>query len=158
MRTVAQLRRQLGVGAPRISDSLYRQIERAPRKFNPLQVPLSLQAALPFKTKPKLEAPRKRKTLEQKRAVVLEPGEKKAYTLLQQLNAIRNEKSKKRREQQDRKRVDKDKKAAAEEAWRSKFNREERKKRYVAQGKEEKRKEAAASGGKYKKARREADG
>ena len=30
------------------------------------QVPKKLQAALPFKSKPKLEAPRKRKTLEQK--------------------------------------------------------------------------------------------
>jgi hypothetical protein len=35
------------------------------------------------------EAPRKRKTLEQKRAVVLDKEEKKAATLLQQLNAIR---------------------------------------------------------------------
>jgi hypothetical protein len=35
------------------------------------------------------EAPRKRKTLEQKRAVVLDKDEKKAATLLQQLNAIR---------------------------------------------------------------------
>lgn len=57
------------------------------------------QAALPFKTKPKLEPKRKRKTLEQKRAVVLEPHERKAYALIQQLNTIRNEKMKKRNEQ-----------------------------------------------------------
>ena len=63
------------------------------------QVPKALQAALPFKTKPKLEPARSRKTLEQKRAVVLEPSERKAVTLLQQLNAIRNEKAKKRAEQ-----------------------------------------------------------
>ncbi len=62
-----------------------------------------VQAALPFKTKPKLEAarkPGKRGTLEQRRAVVLEPHERKAATLLQQLNAIRNDKATKRREQQ----------------------------------------------------------
>lgn len=35
------------------------------------------QASLPFKSKPKEEAKRKRKTLEQKRAVVLEPQERK---------------------------------------------------------------------------------
>ncbi len=35
------------------------------------------QAALPFKSKPKVEGKRKRKTLEQKRAVVLEPEERK---------------------------------------------------------------------------------
>lgn len=89
MRTVAQLRRDQGVGAPVNVDSLYKDIERAPRKFNPLKIPKSLQAALPFKTKPKLEPARKHKTLEQRRAVVLEPEEKKLVSLVQQLNAIR---------------------------------------------------------------------
>ena len=46
MRTVAQLRREMGVGAPRNPDSLYKPIERAPRKFNPLRIPLSLQVRL----------------------------------------------------------------------------------------------------------------
>ncbi|EFJ46282.1 hypothetical protein VOLCADRAFT_62777 [Volvox carteri f. nagariensis] len=151
VRTVADLRRALGVGAPRSSDSLYRKIERAPRKFNPLKVPKSLQAALPFKTKPKLEPARKRKTLEQKRAVVLEPGEKKAYTLLQQLNAIRNEKARKRREQSARRHEQYDKKKAAEEEWRTKYNKEERKKRYREAGQVEKRRELGAQGGKAAK-------
>ena len=53
---------------------------------------------MPYKTKPKLEPKRHSKTLEQKRAVVLEPHERKAYTLVQQLNAIRNDKMKKRNE------------------------------------------------------------
>eukprot|EP00983_Pelagomonas_calceolata_P065069 1148429-Pelagomonas_calceolata.AAC.2 len=64
---------------------------------------LAVAAALPFKTKPKLEAarkPGKRGTLEQRRAVVLEPHERRAATLLQQLNAIRNDKAAKRHEQQ----------------------------------------------------------
>lgn len=64
---------------------------------------ITTQAALPFKTKPKLEAarkPGKRGTLEQRRAVVLEPHERKAATLLQQLNAICNDKATKHREQQ----------------------------------------------------------
>jgi ribosome biogenesis protein BMS1 len=43
MRSVADLRRALGVGAPRLTDSLYKPIERAPRRFNPLKVPASLQ-------------------------------------------------------------------------------------------------------------------
>ncbi|KAF5838557.1 BMS1-like protein [Dunaliella salina] len=61
MRTVADLRRAHGVGAPRNPDSLYKPdaSERAPRKFNPLRIPQALQAALPFKTTPKLEAARK---------------------------------------------------------------------------------------------------
>ena len=64
-----------------------------------------VQAALPFKSKPKVEAPRKHKTLEQKRAIPLEPAERKAVSLYAQLNAIRNEKAEKRRAQQSRRRV-----------------------------------------------------
>jgi ribosome biogenesis protein BMS1 len=52
--TLAELPREAGVGAPREADSLYKKIERAPRVFNPLKVPAKLQAALPFKTKPKV--------------------------------------------------------------------------------------------------------
>lgn len=156
MRTVAQLRRELGVGAPRNSDSLYRDIERAPKVFNPLKVPRSLQAALPFKTKPKIEKARKRSTLEQKRAVVLEPHEKKAYTLVQQLNAIRNQKAKKRIEQQARRKVAYGKKKAAEEAWREKLSKDERKKRHRDRSKAEKIRELGSRrGGGSKKARRE---
>ena len=44
MRTVAELRREAGIGAPRNADSLYRPIERAPRRFNPLKIPRALQA------------------------------------------------------------------------------------------------------------------
>jgi hypothetical protein len=43
MRTVAEVRRELGVGAPREKNSLYRPIERGPRKFNPLRIPKQLQ-------------------------------------------------------------------------------------------------------------------
>ncbi|GFR44502.1 hypothetical protein Agub_g5766, partial [Astrephomene gubernaculifera] len=146
LRTVADLRRALGVGAPRHTDSLYRDVERAPRRFNPLKVPKALQAALPFKSKPKLEPKGKRKTLEQKRAVVMEKDEKKAATLLQQLNAIRNEKARKRREQSSRRREQYTKKQAAQEEWRAKFNKEERKKRYREEGKAEKRKELGPRG------------
>ena len=45
MRTVAEVRRELGIGAPREKDSLYRPIERAPRKFNPLKIPRQLQVS-----------------------------------------------------------------------------------------------------------------
>lgn len=46
-------------------------------------------------------------------------GEKQAYTLLQQLNAIRNDKARKRREQSGRRHAEYDKKLASQEAWRS---------------------------------------
>merc|ERR1711924_554984 len=98
-----------GVGAPVNRDSLYKPVERAERRFNPLKVPKGLQSRLPYKTKPKTEAPLKRKTLEQKRAVVMDRQEKKVHSLIQMLNTIRNEKAGKRREQQERRRLLKDK-------------------------------------------------
>ena len=54
---------------------------------------------MPFKSKPKDPQSRKGKPqlLEQKRAVVLEPQERKAVTLIAQLNALRNERAAKRR-------------------------------------------------------------
>lgn len=66
MRTVAQLRRAQQVPIPVNADSLYRPVERAPRFFNSLHIPRVLQAALPFKSKPKVEGARRRQTLEQK--------------------------------------------------------------------------------------------
>lgn len=58
-----------------------------------------------------------------------------AHTLVQQLNAIRNDKAVKRRGQKERAKVVRAKKTAVEEAWRASFNKDERKKRYqIAQG------------------------
>jgi ribosome biogenesis protein BMS1 len=139
VRSVADLRREAGVGAPRLSDSLYRPVERGPRRFNPLRVPAALQAALPFKSKPKVESKRSRPTLEQRRAVVLEPGERRAVTLVAQLNAIRNARAGARREQRARQQTKIAKKVAGEEAWRAQYNKEERKKRYVERGQADKR-------------------
>lgn len=76
-RTVAQMRREQGTGAPRNTDSLYKDVERVPRIFPALKIPKTLQSALPFASKPKVEAPRKKATLEQRRAVPLEKDEKK---------------------------------------------------------------------------------
>ena len=191
MQSVADLRRALGVGAPRDSDSLYRPIERGTRKFNPLKVPKSLQAslalvvvfaaqkhlpllagggagregedcrsssslltitatltlcdpsswqaALPFKSKPKLEAKRRRKSLEQKRAVVLEPAERRQVNLLAQLQAIRNQKATVRREQRTRQREHQIKRHAAEEASLETYRKQERKRKAVEKGMAERR-------------------
>lgn len=53
-----------------------------------------------------------------------------AHTLVQQLNAIRNDKAVKRRGQKERAKVVRAKKTAVEEQWRAQFNKDERKKRY----------------------------
>ena len=56
-----------------------------------------MQAQLPFATTPKQMQKKKRKTLEDKRAIVLEPEEKKRLNLIQQLQTIKNEKMHKKK-------------------------------------------------------------
>ena len=99
-------------------NDLYSTLTSSPPRSGLKRVPISkcvdAQAALPYKSKPKVLGPQKRQTLEQKRAVVLEPAERKAVSLVQQLNALRNEKAVKRREKQARQRQVKLKLAAQE--------------------------------------------
>ncbi|KAK9132178.1 hypothetical protein Scep_011706 [Stephania cephalantha] len=97
MKTVSELRKENNLPLPVNKDSLYKPIERKPRKFNPLVIPKSLQAALPFASKPKDRPAQKRPPLEQRRAVVREPHERKVHALVQHLQLIRNEKMKKRK-------------------------------------------------------------
>eukprot|EP00897_Mesotaenium_endlicherianum_P009003 jgi/Mesen1/8130/ME000437S07225 len=149
MKTVGQLRKERGLSIPVNTDSLYKPIERRTRQFNSLKIPKNLQAALPFKSKPKVEAPRKKPSLEQKRAVVLEPGDRKMYTLVQQLNTIRNDKVKKKKEQNAKKKVVYEKKKAVDEAARHLRQREERRDRY----REDAKRKAAGAGGRAKKSR-----
>ena len=53
------------------------------RRFNPLKVPKSIQAELPFKSQIHTMKPQKKKTYMSKRAVVLGGEEKKARDLMQ---------------------------------------------------------------------------
>ena len=140
MRTVGQLRYERSLPIPVNPDSLYKPIDRPNRVFNKLHVPKQLQQALPYKSKPKIEAPRKRQTLEQKRAVVMDADEKKLTTLVQQLNTIRNDRSVKAKEKASIKRAARNKELAKEEQWRSTLQKETRKKRYREEGQAEKRK------------------
>lgn len=147
MRTVAELRRAAQLPAPRDPDSLYRPIERpATRRFNPLRVPKSLQAALPFASKQKAAAPRKRKDLDARRAVALDKQGKKAASLVAQLNAIRNVKAAKRLAKQASKREAFSAKVAELEAARGERRKEERKRRYVEEARKE-RSESRRKGG-----------
>lgn len=70
------------------------KIERKPRKFNPLVIPKSLQASLPFASKPKDIPKRKKPLLEERRGrgVVMEPRERKVHALVQHLQLINSEK------------------------------------------------------------------
>lgn len=97
MRTVGQIRYEAGSKPAVRPDSLYKPIAREARHFNPLRVPSALQKQLPFKSKPKMHEKRKGKSLAAKRAVVLEPEEKRVLTLMQQLATLHHEKVRKRK-------------------------------------------------------------
>ncbi|KAG0630203.1 hypothetical protein M758_1G161900 [Ceratodon purpureus] len=138
MRTVGELRRLQNLPVPVKQDSLYKKIERKPRHFNTLKIPASLQEALPFKSKPKVQKKRKTPLLETKRAVLMEPHERHVATLVNQLSLIRNEKAKKRKLEQGKKRKVYLLKQAAQEEVSKKRKREEAKDRYRERAQQEK--------------------
>ena len=103
MRTVGQIRHEMGKRPPVKASSLYRPIDREARHFNPLRVPTVLQRQLPFKSKPKLREKRQGRSFASKRAVVLEPEERRVLALMQQLATRHREKARQRRLQQEEK-------------------------------------------------------
>ena len=103
MRTVGQIRHEMGKKPPVKPHSLYRPVEREARHFNPLRVPTALQRQLPFKSKPKLREKRQGRSLASKRAVVLEPEERRVLALMQQLATRHREKARRCRLQQEEK-------------------------------------------------------
>ena len=157
MRTVGQMRREAGEAPPLNADSVYKAVDRAPRKFSSLKVPKALQAELPFKSKPKIEKKRKRQTLEQRRAVVMDKDERKAATLVAQLNAIRNQSRVRAREAQDRRNKAKAKRDARDIEARAAYTREQKKLRHVQRGLSEKHKAMGRTYGKKGKGGRDAD-
>jgi ribosome biogenesis protein BMS1 len=78
MKTLGQLKREKGIRNEANTDSMYQEIKREELSFRPLVIPKSLQKALPYKDKPKLEPKNPSKPLESGRvAVVHSPHEQK---------------------------------------------------------------------------------
>ena len=127
MRLTGEVRREEGMKTPVDRNSTYRPIERAARRFNPLKIPKKLQAALPYASKPKLMKAQRHETYMQKRAVVLEPEEKKALALLQQARALRKDQVARRREKKEGKRAEHRKKVAVDEEKKGAKEKEKRK-------------------------------
>lgn len=96
MRLTGQLRKDLALPTPSDPHSTYRPIERPTRHFNPLRVPRTLAASLPYKSQIATMRPQKKETYMAKRAVVLGGEEKRARDLLQKLMTVRKEKMEKR--------------------------------------------------------------
>uniref|UniRef100_A0A8C3ABE1 BMS1 ribosome biogenesis factor n=1 Tax=Cyclopterus lumpus TaxID=8103 RepID=A0A8C3ABE1_CYCLU len=91
MRTLGQLKHDLGIRNKPNADSLYKPVVRAQRHFNRLQIPKELQKALPFKSKPKQLQPKGKTPRDlQRPSVIREPHEKKVAALLHALSTVHN--------------------------------------------------------------------
>lgn len=163
LRTQNAVRNERNVPIPSQGDSNYTEIERVARRFNklkvlftlkptviltllsPRKVPKSLEKALPFANKPKVEGAsaknKKKNTPEYAdrlkltgRIKVLEPAERKRYTLLQQLRAVRNEKDLKTKESNRVRRVEHEKEKAKIEERKRMAQRGEKKRKYAEMG------------------------
>ncbi|RDB24452.1 Ribosome biogenesis protein bms1 [Hypsizygus marmoreus] len=154
MRLTGQVRREEGLKTPLNANSTYKRVERPPRRFNPLLVPKKLQAALPFASKPKLMAPQQQQTYLQKRAVVMEPEEKKAVALLQQIRALRKDQVVRRKEKKDEKKVERKKKLAKEEVRKGEKDKVRKKEVMRIAGQKSKRDAEIEEGGSRKKRRK----
>ena len=78
----------------------------------------------------------KSKTYSTKRAVVMEPQERKMYTMMQQARTIRNDKVKKRKAKKVEKKAKRQKVMEREKAKFAEHHREIKKKGYIKAGKE----------------------
>ena len=137
MRTTAQLRKDLQVPQEINKNSVYKPVHRNPRVFKQLIVPSKLQAALPFASKPKLQAPLNKKSYLQRRKVILEPEERQQRSVVQMLGAVKNQKVA-IREEANKKRLQLKKVALEKQA--AKFedvHRNEKKRKYTDIGKEQ---------------------
>jgi ribosome biogenesis protein BMS1 len=127
MRLTGQVRRDEGLKTPLNINSTYKKIERPARKFNPLHIPQKLQAALPYASKPKLMTKKRSQTYLQRRAVVMEPEEREAVALLQQMRALRKDKVAKRKEKKDEKNQERRKRLERDEARNQEKEKEKKK-------------------------------
>ncbi|KAJ7505467.1 GTP binding protein [Mycena galericulata] len=153
MRLTGQVRRDEGIKTPLNVNSTYKRIERPERRFNPLIIPKKLQAALPYASKPRVMKPQRQQTYMQKRAVVMEPEERKAVALLQQIRALRKDQVARRREKKNEKKAEHQKKVEKDEERKGEKVKERKKEVMRATGRKSKR-EAEAEEGRGSKRRK----
>ncbi|PPQ76857.1 hypothetical protein CVT24_010783, partial [Panaeolus cyanescens] len=146
MRLTGQIRREEGLKTPLDVNSTYKKIERAPRRFNPLVVPKKLQAALPFASKPAMMKAQKKMTYLQKRAVVMEPEEKRALAVMQQMRALRKDQVMRRKEKKDEKKEERRKKLEKEQEIKGEKEKERKKEVMRMAGMKSKREQEGAEG------------
>lgn len=155
MRTVAEIRRDQQMAIPVNKDSLYKPITRVRREFSKIHVPKKLQESLPFASKPKQQAIKNKDSYMAKRAVVLDPEDRKKRAAIQMLSTIKKDKVAIRNETQKKRKAEKAKVIARSHEKFADVHKEEKKRKYVAEGKAAQAKEMAGKRTKFGKKKRE---
>merc|ERR1719228_1066610 len=91
MRTVAEIKRESNIRNEVNTDSLYKEIKRDPKVFNPLQIPRNLQEELPYNLKPKIVTKGLDPTKDRV-AVVLDHQERKVQNAFKMLREMYGQK------------------------------------------------------------------
>lgn len=136
MRTISEIRMDEKISHVVNKDSLYKPIERVNRKFKTLVIPKKIQESLPFASKPKQDKRKKNNNYMSRRAVILEPEDKKKRALIQTLQTIAKDKQEKRTMKNELRLNNKKKQI---ELINSKFEdikKEDKKRKYREEGKE----------------------
>ncbi|KAM4703708.1 ribosome biogenesis protein BMS1 homolog [Rhinophrynus dorsalis] len=145
MKTVGQLRHELGIRQKSRKDSLYKPIVRQVRHFNPLHIPKALQKALPFKSKPKMMEKKGKVSRDRVRpAVIREPHERKISALLDALGTVNNYKKAKAKSKHRQQRRDFVREKEHEQEEKLKRQKEARKKLFRTIGQKEKKKQKSS--------------
>ncbi|XP_063814808.1 ribosome biogenesis protein BMS1 homolog [Pseudophryne corroboree] len=145
MKTVGQLRHELGIRQKPHKDSLYKPIVRQERHFNPIHIPKVMQKALPFKSKPKMMERKGKVTRDMKRpAVIREPHEQKISALLTALGTVNNYKKLKAKTKHKEQRKEFLHHKHKEEEEKLKKQKEARKKLFRVLGQKEKKKQKSS--------------
>ena len=91
MRTVGEIKREKNIRNPVNEDSIYKEIKRETKVFNPLQVPRNLQAELPYSLKPKIVT-KGHDPSKDRVAVVLDHEERKVQNAFKMLREMYGQK------------------------------------------------------------------
>ncbi len=141
MRSQAQVRREEQIPITYKKDSLYRPIERLPRRFSKTVVSKKIEESLPFSSKSKLEKAKNPQSYLARRAVVLEPEDRKRRGIVSVLQTIAKDKQEKRKETKLLKLQQHIKKKAKETEKFEPIKKEERKRKLREEGKEKLRRD-----------------
>ncbi|KAJ8264708.1 hypothetical protein GJAV_G00152840 [Gymnothorax javanicus] len=145
MRTLGEIKRELGVRNKPNKDSLYKPVVRTNRHFNPLHIPKQLQKALPFKSKPKQRERKGQQPRDlQRPAVIKEPHERKVASLLAALSTVHHVARKKAQAQKHAQHKEFLRQKEREEAEKEKRHKEARKKMYRMLGQQEKKRQRSS--------------